>query len=79
VYKGVGCSACNHLGYKGRVGIFELLAMTSALRALVVQQPIFDDIHAQALHDGMCTLQRDGIHKVQNGIISLEELVRVAA
>lgn len=79
LYKGAGCGSCNHLGYKGRVGIFELLAMTSALRALVVQQPIFDDIHAQALRDGMCTLQQDGIHKVQNGIISLEELVRVVA
>jgi len=77
LYKGVGCSACNHLGYKGRVGIFELLGMTSALRALVVHHPIFDDIYAQALRDGMCTLQQDGIHKVQNGTITLEELVRV--
>lgn len=79
LHKGVGCGACNSLGYKGRVGVFELLGMTSALRALVVQQPIFDDIHAQALSDGMCTLQQDGIHKVRNGIISLEELVRVVA
>ncbi len=79
LHKGVGCGGCNSLGYKGRVGVFELLGMSSALRALVVQQPIFDDIHAQALRDGMCTLQQDGIHKVRNGIISLEELVRAVA
>jgi len=79
LYKGTGCSACNSLGYKGRVGVFELLGMTSALRTLVVQQPIFDDIHEQALSDGMCTLQQDGIHKVRNGIISLDELVRAVA
>ena len=79
LHKGVGCGGCNSLGYKGRVGVFELLGMSSALRALVVQQPIFDDIHAQALRDGMCTLQQDGIHKVRNGIISLDELVRAVA
>jgi type IV pilus assembly protein PilB len=79
IYRGSGCGFCNHVGYKGRVGIFELLATTSALRALVVQQPIFDDIHGQALRDGMCTLQQDGIHKARQGIISLQELVRAVA
>jgi type II secretory ATPase GspE/PulE/Tfp pilus assembly ATPase PilB-like protein len=79
IYRGVGCAHCFKLGYKGRVGIFELLVMTHALRALIVQQPIFDALHAQALKDGLKPLLSDGAYKVQQGIISLEELVRVLA
>ncbi|HRN78057.1 MAG TPA: GspE/PulE family protein [Candidatus Dependentiae bacterium] len=77
VYKGAGCSACGNLGYKGRIGIFELLTVTSSLRALIVQQPVFEDIYAQALADGMITLLDDGLEKVHAGIITLEELMRV--
>jgi type II secretory ATPase GspE/PulE/Tfp pilus assembly ATPase PilB-like protein len=77
VYKGIGCSACGNLGYKGRIAIFELLTVTSPLRALIVQQPIFEDIYAQALEDGMYTLLDDGLEKVRIGVITLEELMRV--
>jgi type II secretory ATPase GspE/PulE/Tfp pilus assembly ATPase PilB-like protein len=77
MYKGVGCDACFHVGYKGRVGIFELLTMTSALRALVVQQPSYEALYAQARKDGMRTLKEDGAHKVQAGVITVQELARV--
>jgi len=77
LYKGQGCDACFGLGYKGRVGIFELLNMTGDLRSLVVHRPVFDDIRAQARTDGMCSLFDDGIQKVKNGVISLEDLGRV--
>jgi len=77
LYKGSGCKACDNLGYKGRVGIFELLIVTSPLRALIVKNPIFDDIYAQASQDGMHTLLDDGLQKVCNGTITLEELMRV--
>lgn len=72
-----GCDQCLNLGYKGRIGIFELLLMTHQLRSLIVQSPIFDAIAAQADADGMQTLLDDAKHKVAQGIISLDELVRV--
>ncbi len=77
LYRGAGCKACGNLGYKGRVGIFELLPITHALRGLIVKQPIFDDIYTQALKDGMQTLQADGLQKVHNGMITLSELIRI--
>ncbi len=77
IIRNKGCEHCFNLGYKGRIGIFELIVMSSELRALIVQQPIFDDIYAQALDDGMHTLLDDAKEKVISGIISLEELMRV--
>lgn len=77
LYKGSGCSHCFHMGYKGRIGIFELLVMSNQLRALVVQNPIFDTIYEQALADGLQTLLSDGIEKVVAGTITLQELVHV--
>lgn len=79
LYNGKGCDACLHLGYKGRVGIFELLVMDSDLRALIVQHPDFDFIYAQARAGGMQTLLEDGAQKLQQGVITLDELVRVVA
>jgi len=77
LYQGKGCDTCNHLGYKGRTGIFELLPISSSLRLLIVKQPVFDAIYAQAQTDGMRTLLHDGIQKVRDGIISLPEYARV--
>lgn len=79
LYQSRGCAWCNNLGYKGRIGIFELLIVSSDLRSLIVSQPMFDQIYAQCLEDGMQTLLQDGVEKVQQGIISLEELVRVVS
>jgi len=79
LYRAKGCAACNQLGYKGRTGIFELLTVTQPLRTLIVQQPLFDAIHAQTLVDGLCTLAVDGGQKMKDGVISLDELVRVVA
>lgn len=77
VYKGLGCSDCLGLGYKGRTGLFELLPMSSALRSLIIHKPYFDAIYAQAHADGMHTLMQDGIQKIHDGIITPQELVRV--
>ena len=77
VYESPGCASCDNLGYKGRVGIFELLEISPALRALIIHNPQFDEIYNQALADGMKTLQKDGAHKVKEGIISLAEYARV--
>lgn len=79
LYQGAGCAACDQLGYKGRMGIFELLVVSPALRAKIVDRPVFDQLYAQALEDGMVTLLSDGIAKVKEGVISLQELARVIA
>lgn len=79
IYEAHGCQACDNLGYKGRVGIFELLEISPALRALIIENPQFDAIYAQALRDGMKTLVNDGAHKVKEGIISLAEYARIIA
>ena len=77
LYKGAGCDDCLQRGYKGRVGIFELLEMNSSLRLLIVQHPIFDAIYAQAREIGMQTLLEDGVQKVKHGTVTLQELIRV--
>lgn len=76
LHKGVGCSNCLQLGYKGRIGIFELLPMSNALRMLVVNRAMLDDIYAQAHEDGMTTLVQDGLEKVKQGVITLQEFAR---
>lgn len=77
LYHGQGCTHCNGLGYRGRIGIFELLVISSALRAKIIAHPNFDELYKQAHADGMITLLHDGIAKVKGGIITLEELARV--
>lgn len=79
LYQGKGCLECNNLGYKGRTGIFELLIMTDDLCSLIVENPRFEDIQKQSIKDGMQTLLEDGVNKLKNGIISLEELIKVLA
>lgn len=78
VFSGAGCQQCANLGTKGRIGIFEFLAMTDQLRSLIVQHPSFAQISAQAKVDGMRTLMQDGLDKVTQGIITVSELLRVA-
>ncbi len=77
LYKGTGCDACFGLGYKGRIGIFELLEVSPPLRDLIVQQPHFDSIYQQVMKDGMQTLLLDACLKVKEGIITLQELARI--
>ena len=77
LYKSSGCDQCHQMGYKGRIGIFQLLTMTPNLRSLIIQHPSFDAIGEQASKDGMKTLLDDGLEKVKAGLISLAELLRV--
>lgn len=77
MYKADGCSDCFEHGVKGRIGLFELLVITNNLRSKLVAHPIFETIYDQARSDGMQTLLEDGIQKVKDGVISLQELLRV--
>jgi type IV pilus assembly protein PilB len=76
--KGRGCNHCGNSGFRGRLGIFELLTMTSRIRELAFQGASNQDIRKEARKGGMSTLYDDGILKVLNGITTLEEVFRVA-
>lgn len=79
LYRGAGCKECLGLGHKGRIGIFELLVMSNDVRELLMQRAIRDKLYAQACADGMQPMVLDGIEKVKNGIVSLQEVVRVVS
>lgn len=72
-----GCSHCNYTGYKGRIGIFEVMFMTENVDALVKRMASEDEITSVAIEDGMITMTQDGILKAVEGITSMEEVWRV--
>jgi type IV pilus assembly protein PilB len=78
MYKPKGCKFCNHLGYSGRVGIFEIMPMSNAMRALVMRSSSIHEVKKLARHEGMKTLWESGVKKALRGMTSLEELLRVA-
>ncbi len=73
--RGRGCSHCHHSGYRGRLGIFELLRMNSTIRAATFEQEASQTIRKQARQQGMRTLLEDGIQKALKGITTLEEVL----
>ena len=76
-YKGRGCPICNQTGYKGRIGIFEVLGVSEAIKKLIGQRASADAIQKQAIKEGMLTLKQDGILKALDGITTIEEVWRV--
>ena len=77
LYRGVGCEKCNGSGYKGRMGIHELIEGTPEIKKLIKQQATSHDLAEQATKDGMTTLKQDGIHKVIDGVTDITEVRRV--
>jgi general secretion pathway protein E len=77
VYRGKGCPECLNTGYLGRIGIFELLMLSTKIRQLVQQKASSEEIKAEAAKDGMVTLRQDGINRALAGDTSLAEIVRV--
>jgi len=78
-YKGKGCDACNESGYRGRQGLYEVMAMSSSLRKLIMQEASTDELRDQAVSEGMLTLRTDGLKKVERGITTLEEVIKETA
>ncbi|MDE3156114.1 MAG: Flp pilus assembly complex ATPase component TadA [Acidobacteriota bacterium] len=76
-YKSVGCDQCNHTGYRGRIGIYEVMRVTDRLRRLISQRTAEDAIREAALAGGMISLGEDGLAKVKSGITTADELLRV--
>lgn len=77
IYKGAGCKRCGGTGYRGRVGIFEMLEMNAAMRELAFNQATTMQLRATARASGMRTLLEDGKLKILNGVTTPEDLLRV--
>jgi type IV pilus assembly protein PilB len=76
-YKSVGCDQCNHTGYRGRIGIYEVMRVTDKLRRLISARSTEDQLREAAVSGGMITLGEDGLSKVKSGVTTPEELLRV--
>ena len=76
-YIGVGCEKCRHTGYRGRIALFEYLAVDDAIRQEIHLQSSTEKIKKTALNNGMLTLRQDGLRKVNEGITTLSEVLRV--
>jgi type IV pilus assembly protein PilB len=77
LWRGRGCEACRQTGYKGRVGIFEMMLLNDEIRELVVRRAPLADVTEAARANGMLTLREDGLRKVLEGITTPEEVRRV--
>src|SRR5512143_2603865 len=76
VYKGKGCGTCNGTGYKGRVGLYEVMEITEGIRDLVMVGATAVEIKRKALDEGMLTLRMSGLEKIKNGVTTVEEVLR---
>ena len=77
VYGPVGCKKCNGIGYKGRVGVYEVFTVTKEMEHLILTAPAVSDVRDLAVKQGMVTMVQDGYLKLVEGITSLEEIRRV--
>jgi type IV pilus assembly protein PilB len=74
--RAIGCARCRHTGYKGRVGLYEVMEVTDAMRDLVLTGAQVGELHRAAVAHGMVTLRESGLRKVKDGVTSLEEVAR---
>ena len=76
VYKGKGCPICNNTGYKGRIGLYEVMPMKEEVRELVLSRASTSEIKKEAIRLGMKTLRQSGIMKIKEGVTTVEEIFR---
>jgi type IV pilus assembly protein PilB len=76
VYKGKGCGTCNGTGYKGRIGLYEVMEITEGIRDLVMVGATAVEIKRKALEEGMLTLRMSGLEKIKAGVTTIEEVLR---
>lgn len=74
-----GCDNCNHTGYRGRMGIYEVLTNTPKVQQLIISTGTSETIEKQAIEEGMVTMQTDGLIKALRGLTTIEEILRVTA
>lgn len=76
-YRGSGCQFCRGSGYKGRVGVFELMAIDNEIRELILQRAPTHVVRQAALEAGMISLKQDAMQKILEGMTTIEEALRV--
>src|SRR3989339_535436 len=76
-YRGKGCKRCNNTGYKGRIGIYEVMENNADIASLILKGASAREINTQAIKGGMITMVEDGFIKAKNGITTIEEIMRV--
>jgi len=77
LFRGQGCEECRFTGYKGRIGVFELLMLSDGVRDLIVRRAPSTEIKSLAVREGMQTLRDDGLEKVLSGVSTIDEILRV--
>lgn len=77
LYRPVGCSKCDNTGFRGRVGLYEIMLMSEKIEQLTVDRASADEIRKVAIEEGLKTLKDDGFAKVKMGLTSIEEIMRV--
>ena len=75
-YKGKGCPICNNTGYKGRLGLYEVMPMKEEVKELILSRASASEIKKEAIRLGMKTLRQSGIYKIKDGMTTIEEIVR---
>jgi type IV pilus assembly protein PilB len=78
-YEPVGCSRCAGSGYRGRLGLYEVMTVSEPIRALILERASIDDMVAVALGEGMRRLRDDGLQKVREGLTSIAEVERITS
>jgi type IV pilus assembly protein PilB len=76
IYRGAGCKVCNGSGYKGRVGLYEVMEITHELKEAIILNDTVVELRKKAVASGMITLRRSGILKILDGVTTIEEVVR---
>lgn len=77
LFQGKGCNLCNHTGYRGQIGIFELLRVSDTIRDLILRRAPTNEIKKQAIAEDMLVMFEDGLKKVEAGVTTIEEVLRV--
>lgn len=75
-YKGRGCPTCNDTGYKGRIGLYEVMEVTDEIRELILIGASALELRKKSIEDGMITLRESGLQKVRLGVTTIEEVLR---
>jgi len=79
LYRPTGCSACAKTGFRGRLGIYEVMRISEEIERMTVERAASEDVKKAALADGMILLREDGLEKARMGITSIQEVLRVVA
>lgn len=78
-YRGKGCPHCNHTGYSGRQGVFEVMPTSGTIRRMILDRASSDELRKRAIQEGMLTLRQDALIKLKKGITTIEEVLRETA